>query len=308
MTDSEQRRIAPWSLAGVLAVMLVLALVWRFGEASSPATALASKAGRVDLVGQMQVGLAAAAEAEKSAVLAATDQESQLFAERSRAALAEVERGRVELGGRLGAGGTEAERALLARFSGNFTALRAVDEEVLGLAVRNTNLKAHALAFGPAAEALAGLDAALERAASQATPPRAAQAQRLADRARVGALRIQALLAPHIWEAGEDRMAALEATMAGEVEQVRRALDGLAGLAGAAAVAPAAAGFARYLELQGQVLVLSRENSNVRSLALSLGRKRVAQVVCQDALAALQQAILEEPIPGVAYGRASPTR
>ena len=308
MTDSRQSRIAPWSLVGVLAVMLLLALVWRFGDVSGPAKALAFKAGRVDLVGQMQVALAAAAEAEKSAVLAATDQESQAFAERSRAAIAEVELGRVELGRRLEAGGTEAEQALLAQFSKDFVALRAVDEEVLGLAVRNTNLKAHALAFGPAAEALAGLDAALEKAVSQAGAPRAAQAQRLADRARLGVLRIQALLAPHIWEAREDRMAALEATMAGEVREVRRALDGLSALAGAAAVSPAAASLARYLELEGQVLDLSRENSNVKSLALSLGHKRAAQAVCQGALATLQQAILDEPIPGVAYGRVNPTR
>lgn len=308
MTDQRQSRIAPWSLAGVLAVMLLLALAWRLGAGASPAKALASKAGRVDLVGQMLVALAAAAEAEKSAVLAVSDEESQVFAGRSRAATAEVERGRVELGRRLEDGGTEAERALLAQFAVDFAALRAVDEEVLGLAVRNTNLKAHALAFGPAAEVLAGLDAALERTASQAAAPRAAQAQRLADRTRLGALRIQALLAPHIWEERDDRMGALEATMAGEASEARRALDGLSALAGPAAVAPAAAGLARYLELQGQVLALSRENSNVRSLALSLGRKRAAQAVCQGTLAALQQAILDEPIPGVAYGRVNPTR
>jgi hypothetical protein len=73
-------------------------------------------------------------------------------------------------------------------------------------------------------------------------------------------------------------------------------------------VAPAGAAFARYLELQAQVLSLSRENTNVRSLSLSLGRKRAAQAICQDTLAALQEAILEEPIPGVSYGRVNPTR
>lgn len=307
MTGSGGSRIAPWSLAGVLAVMLLVALAWRFGDGASPAQALASKAGRVDLVGQMQTALAAASEAEKSAVLAVTDQASQAFADRSRAASAEVERARLELERALLKEGTEAERALLARFSGDFAALRAIDEEVLGLAVRNTNLKAHALAFGPAAAALADLDAALtrltERAGSQAD-----RARRLADRARLGVLRVQALLAPHIAEEGDAPMAALEATMAGELGQARRALDELTALAGAAAAAPAAQALARYLELQGQVLTLSRENSNVRSLALSLGRKRAAQAVCQETLEALQQAILDEPIPGISYGRVNPTR
>ena len=35
MTDSRQSRIAPWSLVGVLAVMLLVALVWRFGDVSA---------------------------------------------------------------------------------------------------------------------------------------------------------------------------------------------------------------------------------------------------------------------------------
>jgi hypothetical protein len=309
MKDSRDVRIAPWSLAGVLAVMLLLTLVWRFGDASSPAQALALKATRVDLVGQMQVSLAAAAEAEKSAVLAATDRESQAFAARSRAASAAVEQRRLELGRHLERSGTPAERALFDRFTTDLAALRAIDDEVLRLAVENTNLKAHALAFGPAAAALAELDGALEQLASRrAASPQGAALQRLADRARLGALRVQALLAPHIAEEREEEMARLEAIMAGQLQQARRALDGLAAQAGAAEVAPAAGAFARYLELEQQVLALSRQNTNVRSLALSLGRKRAAQAACQDGLAELLQAILEEPIPGVSYGRVNPTR
>jgi len=309
MPGSSNDRVAPWAFAGVVALMLLLALVWRFGQASSPAQALASKASRVDLVGQMQVALASAAEAEKSAVMAATDQESQAFADRSRAATAELERGRLELGRLLEAGGTPEERAKLAQFSSDFSALRAVDEEVLRLAVRNTNLKASALAFGPAAAELAALEEVLERlAARRAGTPQAGGVQRLADRARLGVLHVQALLAPHIAEERDEGMTRLEAVMAEQARQVHRALDELSSLAGAAEVAPARASFARYLELKGQALALSRENTNVRSLALSLGQKRAAQAVCQDALAALQQAILDEPIAGVSYGRVNPTR
>ena len=305
----KQDRIAPWAFAGVVAMMALLGVVWRFGQASGPAQAVAFKATRVDLVGQMEASLASAAEAEKSAVLAATDQESQAFAERSRAATAAVERDRAELARLLQEGGTEGERALLAQFTEAFAALRGVDEEVLRLAVQNSNLKAHALAFGPAAEALAGMEAALTRLVAQrAGSAQADRIRRLADAARLGALHVQALLAPHIAEERAEEMSRLEGVMAAYVQEVRRSLDGLSALAGAAEVAPAAAAFARYLELEGQVLALSRENTNVRSLALSLGRKRTAQGACQEALVALQRAILEEPIPGVAYGRVNPTR
>jgi hypothetical protein len=309
MSEAREGRIAPWAFAGVVLMGLLLFVVWRFGQASSPAQALALKASRVDLVGQMQVALASAAEAEKSAVLAVTDQESQAFADRSLAASAELERGRVELGRLLEKAGTERERAMLAQFSKDFLALRAVDDEVLHLAVKNTNLKAYALAFGPAAEVLTGLDAALEKVTSRrAGSAQAAQVQRLADDARLGALRIQVQLAPHIADERDAEMTRLEASMQGQAERVRRSLDGLASLVGPAEVAPAVASFARYQELQGQVVALSRENTNVRSLALSLGKKRAAQAVCQEALNALQQAILEEPIAGVAYGRTGPTR
>ena len=309
MTQRGPDRIAPWAFAGIMLLGLLLFVVWRFGQASSPARLLALKASRVDLVGQLQLALASAAEAEKSAVMAVTDQESQRFAARARADAAEVERGRVELGRLLEAAGTPRERELLAQFSRDLAALRRVDEEVLALAVRNTNLKAAALAYGPAAQALAALDGALEQLAERhAAGPQAGQVWRLADRARLGVLRVQALLAPHIAAEQDAEMDRLEADVAGQLRQVQAALDGLSALVGAAAVAPARADLGRYLELERQVVALSRENTNVRSLALSLGQKRAAQAVCQETLAALQQAILEEPIAGVSYGRPTPTR
>ena len=114
-----------------------------------------------------------------------------------------------------------------------------------------------------------------------------------------------------IAEESDEKMDALEDQMTKEDKQVRKNLDGLAALPelkGDAELATAVSRYARFTEIKTQILDLSRENTNVRSLALSLGRKRAAQGICQDDLAALQQAILEEPIPGVSYGRANPTR
>jgi hypothetical protein len=291
-------------VAGALLLALLVTLVWHFGQQRDPARALALKASRVDLVGAMLAGLASASEAEKSAVLAITDQDSQAFADQARAATAEVERERQELGKLLA---TQGERDLLAQFTEAFANLQRIDEEVLGLAVKNTNLKAYALAFGPAADAQAELDAALARVlakrAQALDAPRVAQ---LAFGARLGLLRIQALLAPHIAEESDAKMDQLEAVMAREGRQVQRDLDGLEALPalqGDTDVATAVSSFAHYRDLEVRILALSRENTNVRSLSLSLNQKRKAMTVSLDALNALRQAILEEPIAGVTYGR-----
>jgi hypothetical protein len=298
-----------WMVAGVVILALLVLVFVRFYQ--DPSQRLAFKATRVDLVGRMQLALAAAAEAEKSAVLAVTDQDSQRFADQARTSSAELERERQELGKLLADGGTQRERELLAQFTEAFANLRRVDDEVLRLAVKNTNLKAYGLLFGPAADALAEMDTALERvAAKRADSPEARRTILFAFGARIGVLRVHALLPPHIAEESDPRMDKLEASMREEERHVREDLDALArspSLDGDADLAAASASYARYGEIKGRILALSRENTNVRSLALSMGQERKAMVLCLEPLDALKQAILDEPIAGVSYGRL-PTR
>ncbi len=294
-----------WMAAGAGFLALLLLVLWHFRQ--DPTQQLAFKASRVDLVGRMQVALASASEAEKSAVLATTDQDSQTFADQARAATTEVERERQELDKLLATGGAQRERDLLAQVSAAFGTLQRIDDEVLRLAVKNTNLKAYALLFGPAADTLAEMDAALSRVvAKRADSPDAGRVMLRAFGARMGALRIQILLSPHIAEESDAKMDQLEASMVKEEVQASEDLHGLAVLLkhqGDADLVTAASSFVRYGELKARILALSRENTNVRSLALSLNQKRKAMLLCLDALNALKQAILEEPIAGVTYGR-----
>ena len=296
-----------WMVAGAAILALVLGLAWYFHDAADPARQLALKAGRIDLVRSLQVAIASASEAEKSAVLAITDEDSVAFADQARAATAEVERERQELGLLLAEGGTREELDLFARFSEAFGSLQRIDDEVLSLSVRNTNIKAYALTFGPAADTLAEFDASLARVAARLDDSREdRKASGLASGARIGILRIQGLLAPHIAEESDAKMDRLEAAMAAEEAQVGKDLVGLATLttlAGNADLATAASRFARYRELKVRILALSRENTNVRSLELSLNQKRKAMALCLDALTALQQVLVAEPVRGVTYGR-----
>jgi len=302
-----------WSLGGMVLLALLLALLWHFRPAESPAEQLAQKASRVDLVSRMQVALASSSEAEKSAVLATTDEDSRALAGRALAALAEVGRAREELVPLLARDDFERERALLARFSEDFARLQRLEEEILGLAVQNTNVKAYALAYGPAADSAREMESALSRLQERHARPPEAQAVFLhASRARIALLHLQVLLPPHIAEESNEKMDRLEAAMTAEVRQARQELERLAALpalSGDPMLAEARAHFATFLELEARILALSRQNTNVASLALSLDKQRKAMGVCVEALNALMQTVLDEPIAGVTYGRGrSPTR
>src|ERR1035437_4483340 len=158
--------------AGAAALLVGLVVLQYYRGEQNPAQRLEVKARRVDLVERIRYSLAAASEAEKSAVLAVTDQDSQSFADQARAATSEVERLRKMLARLLVSGASQKEKELLSTFSEAFTNYQRVDRDLLALAVKNTNVKAFALAFGPTAQASKETDSALSRFLSRhATSP-----------------------------------------------------------------------------------------------------------------------------------------
>jgi hypothetical protein len=301
-----------WMATGAAVLFVVMLLVLHFHTEKSPAEQLAFKAKRVELVARMRLDLASASEAEKSAVMAVTDEDSRAFAEQARAATAEVAREQKELGELLRARSTAGENDLLSQFSKVFADFQRIDDELLSLAVKNTNIKAYQLAFGPAADALKEMDTALSRLISKsAGSPEGENAALLSFSIQSAALRIQTLLAPHIAEESDKKMTELEALMTKEDQQVRKDLENLAMLQKFRSdtdLEMAVSDYARFSEIRGRILVLSRENTNVRSLAISLGQKRKVLFLCQDVLSALEQAIQEEPVTGVNKGSVSNPR
>ena len=152
-----------WMAVGAAVFLAVILLVLQFQNLRNPAAQLAFKIKRVEVVDRMRLALASASEAEKSAVMAITDEDSQTYADQARAATATVEQGCRELEKLLEPAGTPNEKAELTRFSQALAEFQSIDKELLDLAVQNTNLKASSLAFGPAAAALKEMDAALAR-------------------------------------------------------------------------------------------------------------------------------------------------
>ena len=184
------------------------------------------------------------------------------------------------------------EIRLLNDFDRQFGEYRTLDRTILGLAAENTNLKAQRLSFGPAREAADAFRDSLEAVAPKAASTDMWRVQALVATAVAKVREIQVLQAPHIAESDDAEMSRMEAQMAAADTAARHALDSLKGLVPPGPnLSAAAAVLDRFKAINIELVGLSRRNSNVRSLALSLGRKRTLTAACDDALRALQEAL-----------------
>src|SRR5205085_12190945 len=109
--------------AGAVFLLMLALIVLHFQPEPKPSPELALAAKRLELLNEIRFGLAAASEAEKSAVLAVTDQDSQTFADQARAASAGVERAREDLAELVQHDGSQHEADLLEQFSQSFAEL-----------------------------------------------------------------------------------------------------------------------------------------------------------------------------------------
>jgi hypothetical protein len=242
----------------------------------------------------LRVQFTRAADASNRAVMADTDEASSGAAHEAEQATLAVQRDVDTLHQILQNLGDRDELAQLDRFTARFDEYRRLDAAVLPLAVENTNIKAQRLAFGPAQNAVIAFRQALETAAKSAAAKNAAAIDALAARAIAAALEIQVIEARHIAESDETAMSRMESSMAASGTAARKAIDSLRVLlppASQASLAAAAAALDRLTAANAEIVALSRRNSNVRSLALSLGRKRTVTAECSDLLQQLQETL-----------------
>jgi hypothetical protein len=249
----------------------------------------------------LHVQFTKAADAANRAVMADADETSATAAREARDATQAVERDLKELRPLLESLGYKDELRFLGTFEERFAEYRKLDEEILPLAVENSNLKAQRLSFGPARQAADEFRQSLDAAVRAAASANACCADALAARAVVALLEIRILHAPHIAEAEDAAMTRMEAEMTAAEGTVRKALDDLKQSIGAKASAQltaASAAFDRFEAINREILTLSRRNSEVRSLALSLGRKRMVTATADDQLRALEEALAKHAFTG----------
>ena len=306
MTIKSDIKVSLWMAVGVVLLVITILLVWHFQTSNSPAEELAYKANRIDLVAKIRLNLSSASEAEKSSVMAITDKESQTFADQARNATNDLEQELNTLDLLLKSGGTSEEMELFNQFTVAFGEFRKIDNELLAMAVKNTNIKASNLTIGPASDALMKMDMALSQLIAKTR--KTAESKDVAlfvYCVQNSTLRIQVLLPKHIAEESETKMNEYENLMNIEDNKVHLYLDSLTLLPNLKednSLKTAMLNYSGYNEIRTQIITLSRENSNIKSLSISLGQKRQIFLQCQELFSSLQQVIMNESIPGVNYG------
>jgi hypothetical protein len=233
------------------------------------------------------------ADAANRAVMAETDEESTEFAHESEQAAQNVRQTADQLRMAVISLGYADETRLLGEFKSRFAEYQTLDRTILELAVENTNLKAQRLSFGPVQTEADAVRESLESIARSAPAAEAWHVKALVATAVSDVREIQLLQAPHIAEADDEAMTRIEKQMASSEGAVRSALDALGRLmpSSKAQIEAATSALSRFMGLNAQLIVLSRRNSNVRSLALSLGKKRMLTAGCEESLHALADAL-----------------
>ena len=278
-----------------LSFLLLLALTCASLEGcANPQTVLTQLVDARRVASELQVQFTRSAEAANRAVMAETDDSATAAAEEARLSRQVVERDIQTLRATLESLRYPDDLRHLADFEARFKEYRRLDDEILPLSVENTNLKAQRLSFGSSREAAQSFHAALEQAVGTSTAKVACCAEAVAARARMAVLEIQVLYAPHIAEAQDAAMTAMETQMTAAAGRARRSLDELRGMLPStpgAQLDTASAALDRFLSIHKEIITLSRRNSDVRSLALSLGEKRKVTAECEAHLQALEEAL-----------------
>jgi hypothetical protein len=262
-----------------------------------PSAAFTELAEARRLTADLRVQFTKAADASNRAVMADTDETSLTFAHEAERTTQLVQSDAAALEPHLRSLGYPDELRFLAVFDRSLDDYLKLDHLVLELAVENTNLKAQRLSFGPAREAADGLRSTLEALGSQAKDR--CRFDGLVAKAVLAVRDVQVLQAPHIAESDDAAMSRMEAQMDTLEAAATEALTAIAALVdpkGQPEVAAASASLARFKDVSRQIVALSRRNSNVRSLALSLREKPVLTAACDDNLRSLEGALAKERV------------
>ena len=256
------------------------------------------------LTADLSVQFTKAADASNLAVMADTDSASNSFVTEAETRLSTVQKDIDALGPVLNGLGFTEESRLLGEFRARFEEYRKLDRAILDLAVENTNYKAQQIASSTAREAADAVSGALDGLASSGGSREDWHLKALAATVDARVREVEALQAYHIPASDDATMTGLEKRMTAAERAARDALKSVSAVARPASqpkIAAAAAALDRLSAANQQIIQLSRRNTNLHSVALSLTEKRPVVTACEDRLHALQTALAKRGYVSARY-------
>jgi hypothetical protein len=287
----------PWLVSLVLLLAFLFFLIkYRQGGPGLFETALQEN----EILSSMRLNLFRAAEAEKSAVLAITDEESKKFADQSLKFAQDVATARQSLTPFISQDNSSKETSLITEFDRCWVESTKLDGLLLNLAVQNTNLHAANLALTRGTETVRRLEAALTQLADSLGPEsRDTQSIRLIYQAIVASLKIHDLYTPHIQAETDEKMDKIEREIKANEKILKNSLDRLTqnviGREKESLRNPQAL-YAELAQVTDEIIALSRKNTNIKSLELSLGKKRLITAQCDEILKSLQETVQRKEV------------
>jgi hypothetical protein len=278
-----------WAAMGLVVILLGFLLYHR-GTLPELRNAPRVMAQKLETLSDLRINFLKSIGAEKLAVMAETDEASLAYADESRRAAEAVDTDLQELSRLIGLYPAAEESKLLQEFAADWEQVRRIDRVILGLAVQNTNLKAFKLSFGKGRETVERFENALNAVTQNSSDARLIRA---AADARAAELEILSLHAPHIVSPDDTEMNRIEQAIHAKEELVHRSLAIVARLAPADKqpyLVEAQAANREFTAVTATVIELSRQNTNVDSLGISLDRKQKAAALCEAVLDQLHAA------------------
>jgi hypothetical protein len=281
--------------AGLVFVLILMWIGVEYGSNLHLEDILRIRAKKMEILSRMRADLLKSVEAEKNAVMADTDESSRSFADESRQAAEAIDRDRRELGLLIEEDHSDQETRLLREFDRSWADLREIDQLILDLAVKNTNIKAAKLSFTKGSLLLKRFEEALRDINRTEVSVRGpSQISEHTCSALTAALKILCLHAPHIAETQDDQMDKFEAEMdqyAGVIKTSLLNLKVLIPEEKLAYLQEAEMAYDEFSRVTAEVVDLSRQNTNIKSFELSLGRKRKATAQCDEILVSLLKVV-----------------
>jgi hypothetical protein len=288
-------KIIRWGLA---AVVVIAGICWLYIHSIQYFSTLfdtiyASRMAKEAVLTKMNVNLLTAIRAEKDALLASTKEEALKFTAQEDQAMDAVEQGRLEFTSL-----TKSEKSgplikLRDEFDKSWAQFRQIDKEESDMILQKSNTQAYLLSFTEAFSAFSALENALKVVMEQArTTSDKDQIVGLCFQMVAESAKILALEAPHISEISDERMDAIEGQMKVSSQAVGEALGKIRTLArgnAAAAVDAVAHSFEAFESVNARVLHLSRINSDMKALTISMERKQVIAAECLALLESLRE-------------------